>query len=528
MFLKRQTNNSIQRSLVRGAVAGGAIVLTASLVSAYFLVRLALEKQFDTPIRERLESIPDKTGFMIHPEKGVPIFVNQLEVMEVRSFRNTDLSKVSPLIEIRSLAGATVYRSPSLVREGFHLPWSPEDGRSEWFRREGRHFRVVTVQVPLVERLITSAIRPRKDRPKDKYDPEAIARVLKENKPIAAEIAVAPETGLGTGEKQRVWVALARPAGDLHETLVRLATVLVGVYVATLCVMVLTLRRIVVSQLSPLRVLAKEIERIDGGNLEQRVRRDLPKELRPAADRLNELLDNLNVSLERERAFSSNLAYEFKTPLAGIRAKIDLARTREGDLADYRQTLDDCQTISLEMEATVESMLMLARLEGGNVRLERKEIPLAKLVDRLWWDYLEQAEANAITLENEIPAGMALLTDPTLLRIILRNLLENGIVHGTRGVELRVEGWVAEPIRRIQITSRGSRLTQADADRVCERFWRGDRSRNGSGKNCGLGLSLVRQSIQLLGGRMEVRSIPGGEFQVELTLEHLPLERLSS
>ena len=494
-------------------------MLCLSLIVSYTLTRLRLEEQFDLTTVERLEAIGSKTGFLMHPEKKVPLFVNKFKEMRFRPFRTLNQEEVSPLIQVRSLDGKTLFRSELLVADDSELYFPRKLGAYEWMRWKGTAYRVVTVELELPERFITDTIRPYKDQPKDKYDPEAIAKVLKKDTALAAEIAIAPEIGSFVGQSPQVIVALARPASDLHITLVDLALVLGGVGVVSLIVMIVTLRRIVIIQLRPLSVLAEEIDRIDNGEATQRIARPLPEELRPAADRLNELLDHLAESIDRERSFSSDLAHEFKTPLAGIRAKIDLARIRKRQAENYRQTLDDCLDISREMEATVESMLMLARLEGGKLRRGMREISLRGALDPIWLCYQERAKAKKLKVAFEIQAGMSLHSDATLLRIILRNLLENAVSHSGEGSVIRLSATMNGSSRRVLIVNGGSQLNQSDAERACERFWRGDASRRNTGKHCGLGLSLVRQAVRLLGGTIGIRSEKGGDFQVEILFD---------
>ena len=519
MYSNRNPNSSLRKSLVWGAVTGGSIVMTICLISAYGLMRYGLEKHFDISMVERLESIPDISGYLRHPEQDVNLFVNKIEEMGVRPFRTADLVEVRPLIEVKNLNGQTLFRSKYLLNDDAHLVFPDKLGTVRWMRLKDQHFRVVSRKVDLVERFITDML-PRKKRPKDPYDPIVIAEVMKRDNALVTElkeeITSAPRFSEGLKQQPSVIVALARPAEDLNETLRQMAVVLGIVYVVSLIAMAVTLHRIVLQQLRPLSVLAEEIDRVDSDQMGHRIARPLPEELRPAADRLNELLDQLSTSMARERAFSSDLAHEFKTPLAGIRAKIDLARSRDRQAENYRQTLDDCLTISREMEATVESMLTLARLEGGKLRLGQREIPLRSAIERVWRDFKAQAKAQGTTIHHQIQAGMTLHTDPTLLRIILRNLLENAVVHSGNKDVIRIEGATSDEGRRIAITNGGSSLTQAEAERACERFWRGDSARPTPGRHCGLGLSLVRQSVKLLGGQLAIASERGGEFRVEL------------
>ena len=181
---------------------------------------------------ERVESIPDTTGYLRPPERDVNLFVNQIEQMQLRPSRTADLGEVRPLIEVRDVKGRTLFRLKLLVRDNVHLEFPEELGAFEWMRLERQQFRMVVREIELVERFITNVL-PRKKRPKDQYDPTAIAEVLKHDEELVEEIAMAPEFEGALGTRPSVIVALARPVRDLYDTQQQVAIVLGNV-----CVMI--------------------------------------------------------------------------------------------------------------------------------------------------------------------------------------------------------------------------------------------------------------------------------------------------
>jgi two-component system OmpR family sensor kinase len=83
---------------------------------------------------------------------------------------------------------------------------------------------------------------------------------------------------------------------------------------------------------------------------------------------------------------------------------------------------------------------------------------------------------------------------------------------------IKIETTTDEGKTVIRVTNSGSILTKEDAEHVFERFWRGDAARTAATVHCGLGLSLVKKSVAVLGGSVSVRSSPGGEFQITVSL----------
>src|SRR5207302_1169113 len=124
--------------------------------------------------------------------------------------------------------------------------------------------------------------------------------------------------------------------------------------------------------------------------------------------------------------------------------------------------------------------------------------------------------------------------DADKLRIVVNNLLDNAVRHADAGGWLRVEGRVADEADeadeaaggaggaggRVElcVSNGGCTLTAEQAGRVFDRFWRGDAARADAGLHCGLGLSLCREIVALLSGRIEATAGPGGLFRVRLSL----------
>ena len=108
----------------------------------------------------------------------------------------------------------------------------------------------------------------------------------------------------------------------------------------------------------------------------------------------------------------------------------------------------------------------------------------------------------------------------------VRNMLENAAQHANDGGTVAIETKTDDSMASLLVRNTGSRVSQDDAERVCERFWRGDASRNLTGVHSGLGLALVRRVAVLLGGDVSVRSSVGGDFEIEVSFESSGMEAM--
>src|SRR5262249_46404088 len=143
-------------------------------------------------------------------------------------------------------------------------------------------------------------------------------------------------------------------ATSLNATLafMRLILVVVGCVSATVSSAVLMI--VIAKSLAPLGKLQHDISLLDANDLSARVRSpNLPTELNPLVVRLNELLGRLEMAFERERGFSSDLAHELRTPLAGLRTTIEVTLARQRPRDEYREALQGCQQIAVQLQSLV-------------------------------------------------------------------------------------------------------------------------------------------------------------------------------
>ena len=292
----------------------------------------------------------------------------------------------------------------------------------------------------------------------------------------------------------------------------------------------------------PVDDLARRIESIDARTLDGRLDTDaLPAELRPIALRFNALLERVRVSLERERAFSGNLAHELRTPLAGLRSQIDvaLARSREGEA--YRRVLTTLSDVALGLERLVESLLVLSTLESGGGEAaheqEREAVAIVEACERVWAEVrrdVAPGKPYEFRFDADEACGVEIVTQPRILEIVLRNLFGNAVTHVDDGGRIVSGVRQEDGVVCVWVRNTGSRVKREDVHRVFNRFWRGDPSRRrawvgvgsvgggsggGSGAGSGIGLSLVRAACAVLDAEVVVDSEHGGAFEVEVWLK---------
>lgn len=269
--------------------------------------------------------------------------------------------------------------------------------------------------------------------------------------------------------------------------------------------------------LAPISSLVQEIRQLDASTPASRlsVPEQSVEEVAVLTVAFNDLLDRLARSLETMRRFTADASHEIRNPLSVLRTGIEVALRRDRPADDYRELLAENLQEILHLQAVLEGLLALARAEPGKEpQLRRREVDLqvlaAETVDRL----AAISAERGLEIQNDVAAGLSLLADEQALRLVLFNLLDNALKHGTASEPVRIAA-VAEPARiLLRVSNGGPPIPPEQRAHLFDRYFRGDSSRPGIG---GLGLSVVRWAAEAHGGSVRLdESAPGTCFEVAL------------
>lgn len=315
-----------------------------------------------------------------------------------------------------------------------------------------------------------------------------------------------------------VLLVLARSVSALEGTLLTVRFVLAGVGAATLLALSLVLRGIVNRALVPVDHLGSAIAALSPSDLATRLQvPGLPRELAPVVERLNELLDRLDAAFGRERRFTGDAAHELRTPIAGLRAKLELAAMRPESAGDTARLTDDLLPIVLRMQRLVESLLQLARADAGRLEGQQSAVNLAAFARQRWELIADRAAERGLRVE-WVGGPCEIVTIVEWLAIVLDNLFDNAVSHCDRGGAIGVEVVASDDSATISVFNSGCRLASADGDRVFERFWRGDPARGLEDGHSGVGLALCAAVVARLDGTISANLETPGWFAVRVRL----------
>ncbi|MDX2026808.1 MtrAB system histidine kinase MtrB [Microcella sp.] len=278
--------------------------------------------------------------------------------------------------------------------------------------------------------------------------------------------------------------------------------------------------------INPVRVAAETAEKLADGQLEERIPvkgedviATLGRSFNRMADSLQRQITQLAALSRVQQRFVSDVSHELRTPLTTIRLAGDvLYEQRDQFSPTTARTAELLRTQVDRFEVMLADLLEMSRYDAGAVELDTEPTNLVRLVE----ESLEAIRPLAIEKGSELrlvaPGGyFEADVESRRIRRILQNLLGNAVDHGEgRPIVVYVDS--NRDAVAIAVRDYGVGMDDAQLERVFDRFWRADPSRQRSTGGTGLGLAIATEDAQLHGGNIDVWSVPGEGTCFRLTL----------
>jgi two-component system sensor histidine kinase MtrB len=276
----------------------------------------------------------------------------------------------------------------------------------------------------------------------------------------------------------------------------------------------------------PVRVAAETAQKLAAGELEQRIpeRGDdviatLARSFNGMADSLQRQIVQLATLSQVQQRFVSDVSHELRTPLTTIRLAGDVLYDQRADFPPATaRTAELLRTQVQRFEVLLADLLEMSRYDAGAVEVDTEPTNLVRLVEDAVESLSSLAATKGSPLQVVAPGGyFEAEVEARRIRRILQNLLGNAIDHG-EGKPIVVYIDSDENAVALAVRDYGIGMTPAAMDRVFDRFWRADPSRQRTTGGTGLGLAISLEDAALHGGWLEVWSAPGEGSCFRLTL----------
>ena len=295
-------------------------------------------------------------------------------------------------------------------------------------------------------------------------------------------------------------------AGDRRRSATILALALIG------C----TLGGVAIARrgMRPVSRIGETLRHIRATTLHERISTDgLPTELLGLASTSNEMLDHVERAFAQLSRLSADIAHELRTPIHNLRGEVEVALARPRSPEEYRNVLGSCLEECTRLSSLIDSLLFLARAEGGSQPMRPRTLALDDELAAIAEFYEPLASETGVALTVSVRDGPSAELDRALLQSAVGNLIENAIEATKAGGSVAVTSGSENGGAFVEVADSGCGIAPEHLSQLFEPLYRVDAARGGG---TGLGLSIVKRIAELHGGSVSIASQPDVGTRVRL------------
>ena len=214
------------------------------------------------------------------------------------------------------------------------------------------------------------------------------------------------------------------------------------------------------------------------------------------------------VAESSRHAFVAQATHELRTPLTNIRLSAETAIDLGDEDPKLRsQCLNAINHATRRLERMVSQMLSIAQIEAGAISLARDDVRMGDLLNELMADYQPHAQEKSIGLSLEMAPKLPVIqADRDLVTLVLQNLIGNAMKYTPDGGKVQVTVEPRGGVLAVTVADSGIGISESDAPRIFEKFYRADDKRVHAATGSGLGLAVAREVARLHGGDITLQS----------------------
>jgi len=277
---------------------------------------------------------------------------------------------------------------------------------------------------------------------------------------------------------------------------------------------------LIISKLiTPLEQIISKADKITAENLTERIeitQKNPPEEIIKLVSTLNRLLDRLEKSFKQISQFTSDVAHELLTPLTVIKDEIEITLMKKRRANEYVRTLNLLQKQTDRSIAIIKSMLYLAKAEAGIVRANVEKVNVSELIRELILTFNFKAKQKDVKINFYCDSDLIINTDEKILFEALKNIIDNAVEYTNAGGKVTITCEKQNEWAKISVSDTGIGISEDELPYIFDRFYRGKNAFELNPSGTGLGLSLTKSMIEIVSGRIEVKSQigKGSEFVI--------------
>jgi signal transduction histidine kinase len=262
---------------------------------------------------------------------------------------------------------------------------------------------------------------------------------------------------------------------------------------------------IVNTMLKPIKKISQTISKLSESNLlKSHIDENVASELKPLAVAFNRTFERLDNVFVRQKQFVGDVSHELKTPLSVILMETEMALRKQRSLQEYIDTINQIKDSAVHMKGIIETLLKLISIENTKL-IEKKTCNIKEMMHKSIVLLKQQLEKKRIVFS--ITGDTFFIeADETLITEVFLNLLDNAIKYNKENGTIDIE--INPDKKTVEITDSGIGIPEKDLDKIFDKFYRSDPSRSKTIEGLGLGLSLVKEILDLHKAKIKIKSTP--------------------
>ena len=257
----------------------------------------------------------------------------------------------------------------------------------------------------------------------------------------------------------------------------------------------------------PVKIITDTTKRITKNNLNERV--VLPQnkdELYDLSSGINQLLQRIEGAIERERQFTSDASHELRTPLATLRGTLEVLIRKPREQLEYVDKIKFSLTEIDRMTATLEQLLLLARLDTNSKKVDQSLVPLPTIIDEILSRHKKCISEKKPTIDSHSDVALESLVPYYYTNLLLDNIIGNAIKYSKVATTIHIEVRLQDSKIVCKVQDEGIGIQKEDLNNVFNHFFRSDALNHKSIIENGLGLSIAKKAAHAINAEICVES----------------------
>lgn len=295
------------------------------------------------------------------------------------------------------------------------------------------------------------------------------------------------------------YLLIAMSLEDAKMVLQNLAQILIFSYPLILFILFVIARLIAGRSIKPINSIINTSNIITRDNLKSRI--PLPQnrdELHTLSQTINNLLDRIENTIEREKQFTSDASHELRTPLTVIKGTLEVLIRKPRNQEEYQEKINFCITEVNRLNHLVDQLLLLARFENQNKSLKIEQVCLNAIILDTISRYSSNIQSKNIQISTEFIKEYYIDSDAYLVAIIIHNLVSNALKYSNENAKLEIVLTAKNARIECHIIDSGIGIPAEDLQKIFNQFYRSKTMEHIEIKGTGLGLSIVKRLCTLL------------------------------